>query len=287
MKRIIALFFMLMFCVSFYGCSSGSSSYRQAAPDFEYDNQEIDEEQDFEYDQIELPEYIEKNEDGVIPLEDLENADIDWLFHCRYGYKYEDDRFDEEDDCSVIVKFSQENPQKINQSDTLAVYEAINEVDFYKITNGPIYTMPWHFGRYNSYNDESEVSSSVCKFPPSRSEKAFDMEIEEINDTNYADFVNNNSITFSYYKNINLERWSHFIKILDLNKNQEIKLGGYVGTQWVEQTYSETIECYLMEYNPIEVSTSKTKNGYFTIDISSLDQGLYYIPHFHRIVEIV
>ena len=77
-------------------------------------------------------------------------------------------------------------------------------------------------------------------------------------------------------------------KLLTCNKNEKLVFGYYVGTKWEESTVKASIEYYKAYYgNSIDITPEKTKKGYFTVDITGLKKGLYFVKNYEQFIEIV
>lgn len=81
-------------------------------------------------------------------------------------------------------------------------------------------------------------------------------------------------------------------KLLDGQKNEKFTFGGYVGTEWQEFVATANVEYYKVYYNngnsPDKIiPTEKTKNGYFSVDFSDLEPGIYYVSTYSTFIELV
>jgi hypothetical protein len=112
----------------------------------------------------------------------------------------------------------------------------------------------------------------------------------ECNNEDLTKFVNSNCDSFVYSANFSLYRG---YKVVTGDKNQEFTFGGYVGTQWQEFTSKACVEYYKIYANKNgekitkTIPTEKTKDGYFKVDFSSIDSGIYYVSTYNTFIELV
>ena len=253
-------------------------------------------------------EYIELNEDGVAPLEGTEESEPTVLWDCTSDSTYSNIKnYGTDTVFHVVVNISKQPIQKLRKSDTAAIYRGVEYVSFYKIISDPVFTVPLNFADFSYNNDDEENESRVNNRPTvfpvdvvhnEYRERALDIEIEEINGNNINSFVNDNSEIFWQHTEINGVEQIYLFKLLNLEKNDELVFGGYtiidgrgVDTNWVEShNYKASTDFYYAKNESIDIPTTKTKNGYFIINTSELEDGIYYADSISgpgRLIEIV
>ena len=75
--------------------------------------------------------------------------------------------------------------------------------------------------------------------------------------------------------------------LIDAEKDEKFIIGGYKGTEWVEYEFFADVPFWYQDsYEKVTVPVEKTRNGYFTVDLSGLEPGLYYNSTNDRMIEI-
>lgn len=293
---------ILLICAAFTGCNNSnnndytSDKYIQNTDNID-NNTEAVETAPNEYAitaDVDSDGYIVKNADGIIELYSYSETS-----HCLnpcYPKQWNEDGF------ILVWKNANEIIPKIDKNSTVAIYDSYEEITVIPInTSTPYYTVPLNFFGY----DEEKVAD----FPNSllgrgviitSKDENIDFSVDnlltpgnpltECNGEDLETFINNNSVVF--YHQVDAMLW-HSYKILDTEKNKEFEFGGYVGTNWETFTSRACVEYYKVypksENQSISrtLTTEKTKNGYFTVDISTLDSGIYYVSTYNTFIEIV
>ena len=300
-KFVISLVICLFITLFLIGCNNKQDNTKKIEETQTTLTEEVTEQQE----EAES-EYIELNEDGVAPL------DGDYSKNCQaYDSAYDQvvGNYIETPDTSetdkwfhIFTKSANESIKKLRRSDVAAIYTTDDEIDFYKVTNPPQYTVPLDFedpmgdlssvnGYPKNFGTFFEYFSAVGDEQPYPFEESGltdpECPIVEVNGEELEEYVNGNCYNFrnviGYWTNDNEGH-----KILVCKKNEEVTLGGYVGTKWVESKVYASTEYYKVEAgNCTTIKSEKTKNGYFTVDISSLETGIYFVKPYYNFIEIV
>lgn len=194
-----------------------------------------------------------------------------------------------------IWKNANEEVPKISKNSKVGIYETYGELDFIPIgTAEPQYTVPMNFIDERDVDDKPDLFSGGIFYGNQGISHYVDNAdfdtgnylksgnpLEECNGEKLADFVNANCDTFDSFKLIKAE------------KNQKFEFGYYYGTKWETFFVEACVEYYKVypktqdEKITITVPTQKTKEGYYSVDLSTMTPGLYYISTFQCFVELV
>lgn len=234
---------------------------------------------------------IEENEDGVVRLNQYTET-----AHCISGdglLFYGQNRFDNKDDkFYFICKDVEDKIPSINKSETIGIYTAFydNELTFIPIMDDPRYTVNLNFG------DIIGDGSGVYNFPKELIRHTFGGNgdfassglidpgnpLTECNGKDLTDYINSRSIGF-----YSLFDGSDY-KILEAERNEKFIFGGYVGTAYKTVDIVADKEFYLAKTNGVfTLPIERTKNGYFTVNLSDVDPGVYYIDEYDTFVRFV
>lgn len=183
--------------------------------------------------------------------------------------------------------------KKIKQTDTVVIYKPYDSLTFLEVNVKPKYIVPLNFasslfsftdfpkslngldpsvGTYTNDNLDSEVFDGLLR--PGNP-------LTECNETPIEDFVNDNSC---YYAG---SMGKDYRFIVSSEKNKEFEFGGYIGTKWKSFNLYANVELYAPEKQAWEVTTTKTKKGYFEVDIVNLEKGIYHVRELNEFFEIV
>lgn len=252
----------------------------------EEDSQESKEDDDY---------YIEEI-DGFVELKNYSKLSSS----LQYCYNSTDDYYDKSNPFRFIWKNANETIPKIRKESTIGITNPWEEVNLVKIDPADAqYMIPMNF--WDDLIDDEEM---VDNYPDKLSRTIgqysdnFDFDtgdllspgnpLVECNDTDLTEFVNENSFTFFEYATA----FSFYgYKLIQGEKDEEFKFGGYVGTEWQEFIATPNVEFYKVYYSNtdsfIEIPTEKTKNGYFSVDFSDLEPGIYYVSTYQTFIELV
>lgn len=287
-KPVLCFSLLLIIGLLFSACgSSGSSSPNVLYPGGDGSIAQVGAETTVETESA----FLTENEDGVIALEQPN------VIHCDMRNPL----YDAEGKAFIFIwKNADEAIPKVEKNKTIGIYQAYEELEFIPIGDAtPMYTVPMNF--YPFYNDDNGdgVTESPLYFSggllggvgrPSDNgddiEGALDFflaktSLLECNGEDLGTFVNANCDVFDAFK------------LLKADKDQEFEFGYYYGTEWKTVTAKACIEYYKVypstpnENITITVPTQPTKNGYFSVDVSTMDSGIYYIPTLSIFVELV
>lgn len=269
---------------------------------------------------VTVNEYLEPDEDGVVKLYNgLYTDDVShellaksyetqkWYgsHHHLYDYHY------------FVYKHADTQIKKVNKEYTVGICDDYlsNSIEIIPIVDTPRFTIPVFFDRVETSSGNIYYDTSIC-FIRILDEPMVDLEswryemIEECNGQDFTEFMENNAIPFyrgeeqewscscednkaEYYEIHNEEYYKIYLDVYNdrhimiADKNEEIELGRYEGTQWISQNFTADIEFYTpCVEEVIELPLEKRKNGYFTMDCSKLN-GVYYIPKIECFIEIV
>ncbi|MBR2591135.1 MAG: hypothetical protein IKE65_09485 [Clostridia bacterium] len=289
-KNIISVFLCAAIVFNFTACTINKSQNNNTKNAVETSAEEIAQEQ-----KEQSPEYIELNEDGVAPLDGKYTANV-YIYDSCY------DRIDggyiippgyDEDNLwfNIILKNANERIIKLRQNDTAAIYTSEKSITFWKIDSQPKYTVPLSFR-----DVEKDEVDSITKVPRyfgnnvyvnhqnTENTDVHKLSIDEINGQPMENYIKNSCYDFA--QSALTVILAH--KLLICKKNEEVVFGGYEGTQWEEATLYADIEFYKVPNDSkFEIEPQKTKNGYFTVDLSKLEPGLYFVETFKNFIEIV
>ncbi len=284
MKKIISSILIVLLAFSFISCSRNSTPSETES--------EVISEQEVNNLEESNSSFAPRNADG---LEEL-SVDMDSGTHAKSNIKegYYDEPFDEDEKTDMLVsRYCYQAPVKVHKNELTAVTGTNKFTYFglYKIKQTePYYTIPYNFADLdNKRFQEDEVYCLPYTFPDNKHYPG-DFMIDEIDGVDLKEAINSNYRFFtSGWKNI-YESNIYYYKLYNLKKGQTVTMGGYVQTEWKEITLTADVEYYLIEdsdNNSIKCDVQKTKNGYFTVDLSKFENGLYYFSAIHTVIELV
>ena len=288
MKKVLLINLLLALCLIpllMSSCSSKNNTSDFASEQIDTTIDSIVEETEEQIPEDNPEEYIELNEDGVAPLDGKysENCfSYDRGFDQVVNGELElPDRDDLAKWFHIYTKKADERIIKLRQSDTVGIYSDEEKITFIPITSSPQYTLPLNFA--DSNGDIDKVNKQPEEFGNFSGNYAAGAEIVEVNGEDISKYVNNNCYDFQTN-----DEYLKCFKLLTCNKDEKLIFGYYIGTKWVETTVQASIEYYKAYYgNSIEIIPEKTKKGYFTVDITSLKKGLYFVKNYKQFIEIV
>ena len=293
MKKFVSLLALASLMLSaLYGCGSSGDDY---SSDYtaEYEDEVYDENNN-EYQEDETPEAPEENaeddtqsltyeaelnEDGVY---DLLQGDYDWSAYHRYKVRYMlDDKsgYDEGGHFFVYGNNDVRIPV-FSKNANIAIYTDVDELTFIKITSDIHYAPDIRFKKYDEF--EYEKAPRTINWLGIPLYNFCNSDEVEINGENYDDFLDKHAISLreDYYV-------PNYFALIDAEKGERFTIGGYEGTKWVEYDfYADVPFWYQDTYEKVTVPVEKTRNGYFTVDLSGLETGLYYNLTNDRMAEI-
>jgi len=288
MKKFASILALMSLIVSvLYGCGSSDDNYssdyiEQLENGFfdetrnEYQENEEDDAQPFKYE-------AEMNDDGVY---DLHQGDYTYRVS-----KNSEDFPDPGSDPLLVFGDSEVRIAMFNKNDTAAVYSDVDEITFVKITTDISYTPDLNFatlvyGESGYAKDPCEIGNEYAAVSYSQYDFTNSDEIE-INGEDYNQFLDEHTISLGrsgYY-------FTGPFTIIDAEKGEKITIGGYKETEWIEYDfYADCCFWYQDSYEQVTAPVEKTRNGYFTVDLSGLEPGLYCTVdehHYGKVIEIV
>ena len=287
-KPVLCLSLLLIIGLLFSACgSSGGSS-----PNTLYSGEDVSITQASAETTTETESvYLTENEDGIIALEQPD------VIHCDMRNPL----YDAEGNAFIFIwKNTDEVIPKVEKNKTLGIYQAYEEIEFIPIGDAvPMYTVPMNFYPFYSDDNGDGITENPLYFSggqlggvgrPSDNgdgiEGAWDFfraksSLLECNEEDLGAFVNANCDVFDAFK------------LIKADKNQEFEFGYYYGTEWKTLTAKACIEYYKVYPNTadekitITVPTQPTKEGYFSVDVSTMESGVYYIPTMEIFIELV
>lgn len=207
----------------------------------------------------------------------------------------------------LIWKNTDEIIPKIRRNQIVGITDSYEEVKIVPVgSSSPQYMVPLNFGN-NPVEDVDDFPDNLndngIDFAYSNDNIDFDKgdllkpgnPLTECNNEDLSTFVNNNCDTFVYDTNgggWGLPQYRKY-KVVAGNKNQEFVFGGYVYTEWQEFTTKACVEYYKIYANKNgdklskTIATKKTKNGYFSVDFSNIEPGIYYVSTYDTFIELV
>ena len=293
MKKFASILALMSLIVSaLYGCGSSDDNYssdyieqlengffdetgneyqEDETPGVPEENEE-DETQSFKY-------MAEKNEDGVY---DLLQGDYGWDSYSEYKVRYMlDDRSGYDEGGHFFVYGSSDVRIPIfGKNESVAIYTDVDELTFIKITSDTHYAPDIRFKKYDGF--EYDKAPRRIDGLGTWHYNFNDSDEIEINGENYDDFLDKYAVSLreDYYV-------SNYFALIDAEKGEKFTIGGYEGTKWVEYDfYADVPFWYQDTYEKVTVPVEKTRNGYFTVDLSGLESGLYYNLTNKQMIEI-
>lgn len=239
--------------------------------------------------------YVPLNEDGVVELKSYSKTASDEN-PCFTDYS---DWDVQEKKYIVLWKHADEPIPKIKKDSIIGIYETKETISLFPVDETTAqYTVPLNF--FDEFTDEPD-SGKVADNPYVFLSEYFPKTelsirgghlygLTECNGQDLTEYVNNHSDVF--YDKIGLAPVDGY-KLLNAQKNEEFTFGGYNGTEWEEftvQAYLEYIKVYQKPgggVGSVKLPVEKTKNGYFQVDFSGLESGVYYVDTYNSFIEIV
>lgn len=194
---------------------------------------------------------------------------------------------------------------KIKKSSLVGITDTYTEIKVIPIgDNEPQYMVPINFGNdpVDDVADFPETITGHNLYSGSEYNDNVDFQLPEkllspgnplteCNGEDLKEFVDKNCDTFVWP----IDQWNvgyDKYKVIKGNKDQEYTFGGYVGTEWKEFKSKACIEYYKLYAKEKDdklskhISVEKTKEGYFKVDLSKLDNGIYYVDEYSTFIEI-
>ncbi len=244
--------------------------------------------------------YITENDKGFVELKQYSNRSGKSDGTCSYESSFDKNK----NNYFIFVwKNANENIPKIKKDSIVGVTSPYSEIKYIPISETkPQYFVPINFfeDKYNFYGDTLTGTNSLSTY---RSEDNIDFSIKkdadkltdpgnpiiECNGEDIGAFIDNNSVCIYKINTMSSDGY----KLIKGEKNQAFTFGGYVGTEWKEFTSKACVAGYSIyrtgnnESITQTIPTQKTKDGYFSVDFSNLDSGIYYITTFNTFIELV
>ncbi|MCQ2483934.1 MAG: hypothetical protein MJ168_01225 [Clostridia bacterium] len=227
------------------------------------------------------------NQDGVYDLGSFGS------WRCLDAVFYESDY-----DATSAINLKKENKKyfvyssidhkigSFNKNSTTAIYSDFQEINLIKITDNKSYTYDINFTITSGYNC-SKYQVTECVEPISGGYPLFnflDSDEIEINNEDYEKYVKKNSFCFVNYQ---FSLIYDGYMILKSQKGDRIEVGGYHGINWDTYEFQADTQYYIVnDKDKVTIPTQKTRNGYFTVDLSNLENGLYYYKELDAIINI-
>ncbi len=262
------------------------------------DNTDMDEavKQESENDNIEFS----KTEDGeAYVLENLSPSSY-FLYPC---YNSSDDT--RNNAFCFIWKNTNESIPKLNKKDKVGIYKTLDEVELIRVDEKPNYTVAMNFikgdGYPKAFQDDGFGSNNISGITNAHNNIDFDVgniahngnPITECNEKELNEFIDANCDLFFYHEPTFGYHSDKGYKLLNAKKNEKFVFGGYVGTSYESFEAKATVEYYkiLDVANGNETAfyapVNKTKNGYFEVDLSEVEPGIYFATDFYQFVELI
>lgn len=263
---------------------------------------------------------IEPNSDGILELSCYTKGYFTPEAYNKYKY-YSDDE-SSNPHISLVLKHADMRIMKIDKSKTVGIYDNYESLNFYPITRAAKYTIPFCFqdnstlegGVHEIYGfrdyidgfgssgdnfttkwyamsqliDDNETDNGDYQYTNLKIDLkglAEDTPITECNGEDLTTYLSKNSSIYYiniFYPMVNIYKYV----LLNAQKNDKVTLGGYVGTDWVEVEFPVAVEYYeLNDVKPVVVN--KTKNGYFTVDLTSFSAGIYFVEELETFIELI
>lgn len=177
---------------------------------------------------------------------------------------------------------------KYKKSIPFAIYKEIYALNLIKVEKNFNYTITANF--YSDLTTQYKVSSSPSYLnlnytSPNFELFEFDVSDEpEVNGEFYYTYIRDHSVTFSdstslYYR--------IDYRLIEAEKGDAFSISGYEGVRWVTYNYiADTPFCLIDNYSQKRLPVEKTKNGYFTADLSSLESGVYFVKEYNCLIEL-
>lgn len=173
----------------------------------------------------------------------------------------------------------------VSKTAPLAIYDAYNKITFIKLNDNPLYFVPLNF---------DDITDKADSFPNKM--EGFDDDLYELTDPGYPieecnnvvldEFIKAHSVAYKQAPGLG-SAYSEYLFLCG-EKNEEFEFGGYKGTKWITATVTASYALYTPSTdNKVEIVTTPTKNGYFSVDVSSLEAGVYYIREYDTLLEFV
>ena len=297
MKKLVSILVIASLMMSvFYGCGSSDDdtdsdispkpddkeTYVEYNEDDQYDDYNEDDQYDDYNDNYEENDYTdtqsfryraEKNEDDVYDLMQGETNDSLYKFKkVRYALT---DRSGYDDGGHIFIySFSSDARIPVfSKNEPIAIYYDADQLTLIKITSEVQYAPDINFANpiFNglSYYNRAPYSINGLGMPRYN---LSDSEEIEINGENYDEYLLEKSVILAQ------EGYSPaYFSIVSAEKDEVFSIGGYHGTEWTEYEFYADIPFWVQDsYEVITVPVEKTKNGYFTVDLSGLEAGTYY-----------
>lgn len=233
--------------------------------------------------------FVPLNSDGVVKLEKYsETATYD--YPCVKGYTEEE----KENPFKLVYKHVDEVIPKISKASTIGIYDEKDEIKLIPLSETtPKYTVPLNFyDNPGPYVDEERVNDfpkCILHFNVGHFNSDSPLiaahgtkKLEECNGQDLKTFINSRSNRFHTYGVYGDE-----YKIIDANKNEKFTFGGYCNTSWEEFTVKPLMEYYEVYTSVITIPVEKTKKGYFQVDFSNIETGLYFVVEYNSYIELV
>ena len=288
MKKIASILALMSLIVSaLYGCGSSGdvpvekfSSSDEIESDGMYNNEGDNGYSEEDPAARPLKFNAKPNEDGVY---DLFQEDEYGVQHYYYENKVSE-LVDIDNGCVSCNKLlingtSDSRIAVFNKNDTMAIYIDRDELEFIKITSDIKYAPNLNF--------DYDLFEGVITYDkaPRRIDglgtwlyNFYQSDEIEMNGEDYKEFLDKHAI------NMRTGSVEH-ISLIDGKKGEKFVVAGYYGTSWEACEFYADVPFWIIDsYEKLTVPIEKTRNGYFIVDLSGVEPGVYYAHG--RVLEI-
>lgn len=272
MKKTIASILILVFLF----CAAGCNDQNNASFDYNYNAAETYSNSVTETGTANNQEQslLPVNEDGVAVL--YQDTAIDTV-----------SGWEGENTFILVRKKIDETVPQVNLSSPIAVREYYEYFFFYPITSEPLYTIPFLFELSFKLNPLGGICNCFQGHYPTSdliSSGGYHHDILECNGMELEDFLNAHAEVVTLGS-----KGNYPAALISADKNEIFTFGGAAtGKEWSELEVSADIEYYkLYNGNSIRCETTRNEKGYFVIDTTNLQKGLYYVSQINLLIEFV
>ncbi len=248
--------------------------------------------------EVSSEQYAEQDPDGTYILKRYSETSY-IMTKCFDDNTEDDERF------AFASKHIDEGIVKLPISNPIGVYDEVSQLTMYKIDSQPQYTVAMNFydgllDGVNDFPDPMYNSGGSLEYGGWK-EDNIDFSvgnvtspgcpITECQGEDLETFVNENSYWF--WGTRHEHSGGHDFLILKADKREEFEFGGYVGTSFETFTAYATFEYYKIYDTDKDgnigtsIPVNKTKKGYFEMDLSDYDPGVYYVREYDTFIELV
>ncbi len=310
MKKTIAMLLAIMLILSATACGSSSSNYSTSYNNFIENNENVDDKNEddsyvkTENDVVQNDYFAQPNEDGIIPLKKYSTwCQNDGKRHVRLEQAIDHHEFYSipiENQCELFFRDGNEPIIKIRKSDTIGFYDTTEKLNFVCITDEPNYSPMLGIFRGSDMCIDNLIGSDDFSYDYvfSWDYEYYDVgimdrkDITDCNNQDLTEFTNNNSTKYYRERDHLTDGWKGEA-LLNAEKDQEFTFGYYQNNQFLTFTVKATGIYYEENYGEhggdlnIVITPERTGNGYYSVNLSSLESGIYYIRELETFIELV